>query len=243
MKKELNYIVLVTVCLVSLGIAVTSCQSQAGSVATNPPMPAASPTVEPTPSGDEIRDTITNALLALNTQSNRMDVITIPADGNTQTSTIEFVPPDRKHIVDLNSGVEYIVIGQKVYMKTGASGNWEETQIPASTFLGEGEVSGQTIGETISDVQLVRDDTLDGRAVRVYSYNSTTTASGVELHSQTELWVGVSDGLPYKMVINGEVLSASTDPTSGESKIKAAQAQTSMLITFDPAISIESPIP
>jgi hypothetical protein len=43
------------------------------------------------------------------------------------------------------------------------------------------------------------------------------------------------------MVINGEVLSASTDPASGESKLQAVQAQTITRVTFDPAIRIEAP--
>jgi hypothetical protein len=43
------------------------------------------------------------------------------------------------------------------------------------------------------------------------------------------------------MIIDGEVLQASTDPSSGESKLQAAKALTTMTIAFDPTMQIEIP--
>lgn len=198
---------------------------------------ASIPTEVPTPSADEIRASIVNALLTLSTKPNRMENTTVFRDGRTEISIIEFVPPDRKHIVSPDA--EYVVIGEIVYAKT--SGKWEETSIPASTFMGD-EMTAQKIGETISNVRFIRDDSLDGKAVRVYGYDTTTKAGDIELHSQVELWVGEMDGLPYKMIIDGDVYGISVDSATGESKVTVARAKTTILIDFDPAMNIEAPI-
>ena len=81
------------------------------------------------------------------------------------------------------------------------------------------------------------------RPVKLYRYRSTTKSGDLELHGQTVLWVGQVDGLPYKMVVDGETLAVSNDPATGESKTQAVNAQTTTLIVFDPSLRIESPMP
>ncbi|OQY89799.1 MAG: hypothetical protein B6D39_09155, partial [Anaerolineae bacterium UTCFX2] len=165
--------------------------------------------------------------------------VTVLGDGQTKTNVIEFVPPDRKHIISPDENVEYIVIGEKVY--ANSSGEWEETQIPASAFLGDGLADAQAIGETISLGEFIRQDQFEGADVLIYSYASRTRSGDTELHSQTELWVSVEEGLPMKMVVDGEILSASTDPATGESKLQPVNALTTTIIIFDPTIRIEPP--
>jgi hypothetical protein len=194
------------------------------------------------PAAQDNQNAVVNALLALGTQPNSMRVTTVLSDGQAHNNLIEFVPPDRKHIVDLDQKVEYIIVAQKVYAKN-SSGQWEETQIPASTFMADAQATAETVGRTISDVKMVRRDTLDDRPVIVYSYLSTTQVNGIELHGQTELWVGEKDGLPARMVVDGETLGVSTDPATGESKQQAVKALTTTLIDFDPALSIQPPLP
>ncbi len=207
---------------------------------TQTPLPTAAPDLASTPGADESRSSIVKALSALYDQPNRMEVTTVISGGQTSKNTIEFIPPDKKRIVDEAQAVEYIVIGEKVYAKT--SGQWNETQIPASAFLGDGKVNADTIGSTISDAQWVRKDSLNGTAMNVYRYSSTTVTSGIELRSQTELWIGEQDGLPYQMIIEGDVLSASTDPATGENKLQAVKALSTTLNRFDQTISIEPPV-
>lgn len=256
MMNKQSRILLFAMCVIMMGM-IASCQPQAlngtnplstqelpvAPEPTNTPIPTAAPTAVPTPSAEEIHSSIVNALLELYLTPNRMDVSTALGDGQIRTSVIEFVPPDRKHLVDLDENVEYIVIGEMVYAKTGTSGAWEETQIPASSFMEEEEVTAQKIGETISDAQWIGTDTYNGLTVIVYKYNSTTKSGDIEMHSQTELWVAESDGLPVKMIIDGEILSASVDPDTGESKLQAVPALTTTLIEFDLTLSIEAPIP
>jgi hypothetical protein len=232
--------------VVSLGMSACGSGTLSGPTPapTSIPLPTATPTPTqaPTPSAEEIHNLIVNALLALYTKPNRMEVTTVLADGQTRTGIIEFVPPDRKHLVDPGENVEYIAVGDKVYAKTITSGQWEETQIPAATFMGGGAITAQAIGETMSDARFIRNDTLDGKAVIVYGYNSTAKAGVVELNSQAELWVGEDDGLPYKMITDGETYSASFDPATGESTLSAVKTLMTALITFDPAITIEPPL-
>lgn len=211
-------------------------EGQAVSTATHQP-------TQPALSADSAKDAIIFALQALFTQTNSMQVTTTLADGSTQDTVINFVPPDRKQIIDNSSGIEYIIIGQAVYSKDPAANQWLETSIPASTFMGDDSQTQQNIGDSISEIQVLPPTSSDGKSYHVVRYLSTTTTNGIDLHSQTELWLGESDGLAYKMITDGETYVASTDPATGESKAFAVQAQTTTTITYDPQLTIEAPIP
>ena len=54
--------------------------------------PELTPTLEPTPSLDQVRSVVIKALLALNTMPNQMDVTTVTADGQAHKNMIEFIP-------------------------------------------------------------------------------------------------------------------------------------------------------
>jgi hypothetical protein len=77
-------------------------------------LPTITQTFQSTSGGDDVKDAVIQALLALTTQANRMDVTTVLKDGTSQVSSIEFVPPDRKHILDVTSGIEYLIVNDKV---------------------------------------------------------------------------------------------------------------------------------
>lgn len=201
--------------------------------------PTATPTETPLPDAEQSRATIVQSMLALNSQPNRMTVTTTLQDGTTSTNIIEFVPPDRKRIVSPDVDMEYVIIGEVVYMKV--AGMWITAQIPATTFMGEATTE-ETLTSTVSEPQFLRLDELDGRPMVVYGYQSTTVSEGIELHSQIEMWIGLADGLVYQMVTDGETLSVSTD-ANGQSVSLAVPAHTVTMIEYDSAISIEPPIP
>ncbi|MDX1416765.1 MAG: hypothetical protein R3293_21365, partial [Candidatus Promineifilaceae bacterium] len=64
----------------------------------------------------------------------------------------------------------------------------------------------EMLGLTLSDVQLVGPETLDGRETFVYSYTETLG----ELTAQNRVWLGVNDGRLYRTEsiseLNGENL-------------------------------------
>ncbi|MCU0522009.1 MAG: hypothetical protein MUF84_15120 [Anaerolineae bacterium] len=210
---------------------------------TDSPSPTILPTEAQEPSGEEAQAAVVAALLALYSAPNRMTDTTSLGEAQPTTNVIEFVPPDRKRIASADQGVEYIVIGDDVYVNTKDTGTWEKAQIPGATFLGDGEVTAETISATVSDARWLRSEVLDETAVAVYSYRSTSRSGDVDLQSQTELWIGQDDGLPKRMSVTGETLSVSTDPSTGVSTQKAVQARSTILIEFDTTIRIEPPIP
>jgi hypothetical protein len=172
---------------------------------------------------------------------NQMDVTSVTADGQAHKNVIEFIPPDRKRI--LSEGTETIVAGGKVYLKSSPTDPWQEVQIAASTYLGDQPVTEQSLMAYVEGGEYVRSDALDGRLVKIYRYGSTTISGGISLHSQIELWVGQADGLPYKMVTDGDTLAISLDPATGENKAVAVQAQSTTTIVFNPSLNIEPPLP
>ena len=236
MKSTLKTAMLVLVCFSLLG-SLAACRPQETFSNTS----GIDATLEPTPTTGEIRRAIISALLAMNTRPNKMNVTTYSADGKPHTNVIEFIPPARKHI--LAEGTEIIVAEGKVFLRTTGTDSWQEQGIPASTYLGDQPVTEQSLGATLGDVAYVRSDILDGDPVRIYSYSSSTKTGGMDLHNQTEMWVGRTDGLPYKMVIDGETLAVSLDPATGENKTQVVKANSTATIVFDQTLVIESPIP
>jgi hypothetical protein len=212
---------------------------------TSTPVPPTVPPVPPTPEtvsalgAEEMRSMVVNALLSLYATPNRMSVTTILADGTTHETKIAFVPPDRKYISA--DGAEIMVVDGKVYMKTPSSGKWEETQTPASTYLGDEPVTSESLNNSLDQVEILREDVWNDVPVIVFGYLSTTRSSGIELHGQNKLWVGATDGLPYRLEVDGETLGVSNDPATGESKVMAVKAVTDTIITFDPTLKIALP--
>ena len=241
MKTCVNRMRLLIACML-VAASLAACQSPSASptVLVQLSPTTSIPTLAATPAAAEIRAAIVSALWMLDKQPNRMESTTVPTGGTASKTVIEYIPKDRKRIV--TDTAEVIVAGGKVYLKTTA-GTWqEEPQVPAATYLGDGKVTDQTIASTIGDARLVRSDTLDGKPVLVFSYASTTQSGDIELHSQTELWVGQADGLPCKMIIDGDILGLATDSKTGTTKSVAVKALTTVLIVFDPTIQIEPPL-
>ncbi len=229
MKHQLRYALYLIACLTLL-TQLAACQKANADLTTTG-----------TPSTEAARRIIVHALLLLNTKPNRLDNSTVGADGQTHQNVIETIPPDRKRIVD--NGTEIIVAGGKVYLKDSATAPWQEVDIPASTYLGDMPSTEEALGTFVEGGEFVRSDALEGRAVGIFRYSTTSEASGVSLHNETELWVGQEDGLPYKMVVDGETLAVSVDPATGNNKASAQKALSTMMITFDPSLKIEAPLP
>jgi hypothetical protein len=226
--------------ILMVSLALAACQSP-GAAAVSTQATASTPAATvpgPTPDAQQAQDAIIKALLALSSHANRMDVTTALKGGQTDKSQIEFIPPDRKHIT--GGGAEYIVVGDKVYAKMSDSAGWQQTQISATTFIGD-KPTPESIGKTIGRPQFVGADVLDGKPALVYRYVSTTTSGGVQLHDETKLWVSQKDGLPLKIVADGDALSVVTDPSTGVGKTQAVSAETTTLIHFDPSLKIEAP--
>lgn len=256
MKRQFNCMLLMIMLIIVSGLSAcaTAPEVTTPAAVTNPgqlvvtqvePVAATSvPTITPAPTPDEesLRSKVISALMALSSTQNRMDSLTEIEGGKVNHSIIEFIPKDKKRIVSVEDEVEYIIIGEKVYMKAGASGAWEVAQIPASLFMGQAEVSEQSVGEMISQLQYVGQDQLDGKPMLVIQYIETSKTNDGELESQVELWIGEADGLPYQLIKNGKIYTVVSDPATGENKQVYVEAKTTTTINFEPSFEIIAPI-
>ncbi len=191
------------------------------------------PTSTSAPSPAELRSTILAAFRSLEEKSFRQrSDTTVLSDGKTYNTMVEFVAPDRYHIV--SAPIEYVILGQKVYIKQNDV--WTESQIPAASIVGNGYSKG--LEESISDIQFMGADSLNGKPMQVYQYQNKTKIGDADSTAQSKVWIGVEDHLPYKMVMDGE--TASLDSSTG--KVVGVKSTATISFEYDPAIKIDLPL-
>jgi len=149
-------------------------------------------------------------------------------EGTGQTelkSQVDYVAPDRFHVKYLagtGAGMEMIVIGDQMYMKSG--GGWNKSSggntVPTlrDSFTEEGL-------KTLSDVKFEGNDTLDGRSALIYSYKNVTPQGGYPFNSK--IWIGKDSGLPMKILV---------DYPSGPLKQMTVNYDTETPVTIEPPI-------
>ncbi len=119
-------------------------------------------------------------------------------------SKVEYAEPDRFHISYLGgtgAGMEMIVIGNQMYMKTG--GGWTKSPSAAGASIPNLRDSFTEEGlKTLGEAKFEGDDTVDGKPALVYSYKNVTPKGGYPFHSK--IWVGKNTGLPMKIEVNYE---------------------------------------
>lgn len=193
--------------------------------ATKPPQPTAAPTKPAAPSGDA-RDIYVKAQQAQFDAKAFQSVLVQTAAGQTVTSTVAYVYPDRWYVVSANT--EMIVIGVKGYMKQ--AGAWVEapeylaaliTQLKDPTYIADAV-------KDVTDVKLVGTETLNGVLCNVYEYRQKTTVATIEVVSNGRVWIGAANNLPYKTEVAGEAADA--------------KSSTVLTITYDPNVKIEAPL-
>lgn len=96
----------------------------------------------------------------------------------------------------LSPRVEFYLIGNAFYLKQGANGQWRK--LPSNSAAASGMTStllapkdSLTSAITAHNATLSGTDILDGKPMLVYQYTLN--------NAPATLWVGVADGLPYKM--------------------------------------------
>ena len=177
------------------------------------------------------REAILKALEGMQGQKHRTrNNIHLLESGETQDTVVEYVPPDRYHIIA--GAQEIIVMGTMVYLKVGEQ--WElNSKLPAAQVVDSESLTW--MATTLEKIKAEGQETLDGKAMQVYSYQSANRAGDLWLVSQTRLWVGAADGLPYKLESQGDIQGVI--PANG--KAVKRRAVTTMLIEYDPTIEIE----
>lgn len=205
--------------------------------ATNAPAVAATiavTTASPSGANGGLSDLIIAAQRALmSTSAYRVRTITTLANGTTTTTTVEFVAPDRFSMAQ-PGGEGFIIIGTNSYQK-GPNTGWQKSAIDMSGIINsfrDPKVLEDLAKSIItSDVQRLGDDTLNGRSMHVYQYNTAVTVGDKTIRGATKIWIGADDGLPYRQ--------------EGDQDSILGTGRTHSIITYDynsADIKIDSPV-
>jgi hypothetical protein len=151
------------------------------------------------------------------------------ADGKKQTTVIEYVNPDRYHLV--TPGTEIIIVEEGTFIKE-AAGQWQKSPVNMQGMMTE-ILSEQGIEKIVrelkyEDIQLVGADLIGGKPMWVYQYKSALDAGGAKVATESKNWIGALDRLPYRV-------EAISDAGSG------AKATTTVVYEYDDSLKIEAP--
>jgi hypothetical protein len=187
-------------------------------------VPTAVPSATPPPAPSDPQQALIDILKsAMQAPPYHISSTTTSDSGTTTVITGEVALPDHMHI-KTSHGTEMLVVGDKSYQMV--NGSWQPFSIDISSILNG--ILGGAAGDpskTVSNVQYLGQDNLNGAATQVYSFTSTADLGGETVTSQVKMWV--ANGLPVRQEINGEFAG-----------IKSKTVQN---ITYDPSIKIEAP--
>jgi hypothetical protein len=189
---------------------VTSAQPTQTSAAqpTTVPPPTATSNNAPPASGSGALDLIANAMQAqASAKSFRSTSVTTTETGATSTTVLEYVAPDRVHMLRSGSagpGSETITIkGQGTWQKI--KGTWTKSPVDLSAaafaFLDPKLIDQVKSSVNIGTLQLIGPDLLGTTPTFVYQYNMDikgVTADGGDLKGSYKVWIGVTDHRVYK---------------------------------------------
>jgi hypothetical protein len=166
---------------------------------------AGTSSVNPITATTDPRGAVTKAMSAmLAAKSYRARWVTSSSSGTNSTMMLEFVAPDRYHLVreaERSAGnvnkMETIVVGQETFMKMG-DGSWQRFPVNVGELIAR--FRDPKVIEELSksaEVKFVGADTVDGSATMVYQYTySDPEGKGVKTTAKT--WIGVANNLPLR---------------------------------------------
>jgi hypothetical protein len=167
-------------------------------------------------SSDKPLDVMMKATRAqLDARSYRANVRNTASNGTTSAMVIEYVAPDRYHMVThsqaggRDNSLEYVIIGKSSFMKMNG-GAWRNFPVDMSQMIGAFRDPKfiEELAKT-SDVKFVGADTLDGAPMLIYEY-TIDNFMGMKMKSHAKTWVAVADGLPRKSESEGEFSGVKT---------------------------------
>jgi hypothetical protein len=115
---------------------------------------------------------------------------------NEMHMQVSFAAPDRYHLK--NAGMESIIIGKNTYMRI--NGTWKKFPLDLGSAIPSMRDAFTEEGlKTISDVQYVGDENVNGKDSLVYRYKGSGLKGGSAYTSR--LWIARDDGLPQKIEV------------------------------------------
>jgi hypothetical protein len=195
------------------------------------PLVLANPGSGTPPSAEVLKATLQAAFEALKSQKSYRYRSTMLIGGQTYQTMIEYMLPDKKHIVTDNG--EFIVTADKVYVKSGETWSVSPT-LTAETF--KDDLSSLT--ENAENIQWLGQEPLDGKDMQVLQFEVKDSSASTALPQQFKLWIGAGDSLPYKLTIVGS--ASSVDQSTGQTG--QVQAVSTLLFEYDQTIQIFIPV-
>jgi hypothetical protein len=200
--------------------------------ATTPPTTAPEPTQPPASTaapatGSHNLDEVMKAAQAQLAQKGYRVRITSESGGTKTDMNVEFVAPDRYHIV--SPATEMIIIANKTYMKQDAA--WVQVPMDMSAMLEQMQdpaLMMEATGLKLRNVNYKGAEDVDGVAADAYEYDSTLSMQGTAYDSHSQLWVDRKSGLPLKSV--------------GTSELSGIKSVTTSLYEYPVDLKIEAPI-
>lgn len=156
--------------------------------------------------GQAQEDVIRAAMRAQLESPQLRTVLNMDLDGEPSMTTIDYVSPDRFRLTQPD--LDMIIIGDKTYQNGGDG--WEILEMNMAAMITKFRKSDLIDSVVLSDVQMLPDETVGGKACNVYSY--TQEFEGII--SQDKLWIEKSTGLPLKLESEGEVLNTQSKSVS-----------------------------
>ena len=198
MKRSTRMKMILLCCLLA---AVPGCAT--GPRNTNESPAAASAPASPAvaPSADPLEDVARSMRAQMEVKSFRVRM-EFSYSGNSNTRVVEFVAPDRFHMISDKN--EVFIVGPATYMK-GPKGNWQRVPMDVNAMI-QSFRDPQIIDEVrkSTNAKFIGPDTLDGSPMLVYEY-TMSNAFGTNSTSTTKSWISATDGLPRRLEIDGEI--------------------------------------
>jgi hypothetical protein len=224
MKKTHQILFLIGLFSLLLGAACNPQPAAPSTAVTQPPAPILSPA--------EMKTAILGAFGGQSALAYQQVSDVVLQDGAAHHTVVKFMPPSSYSIVS-DEKTELSVIGDKVYLKD--NGAWGLIQASAGDIIDMGYL--ERLEKTISDIQYLGTDTLNGKSVRIYQFKNGARAGGTDVTVQTKAWLGAADSLPYQMVITGP--TTTLDTATG--KVSSVPSVTTTVYTYDASITVSAP--
>jgi outer membrane lipoprotein-sorting protein len=236
LKRILFITILFLFCLALVSGCKSRTETQPGG---SPEGSATTPGSVTTAGGANAKEELTKAMKAVMDAKSYRSSLTTSKDGGVQSiTTVEFVAPDRFHMIqDLNTADkgqarhEMVAVGGEVFMKS-ADGHWRKMPVDMSKMLTA--VRDPKVIDDITkeaDVKFLGTEQLNGQPMNVYQY-TLKNALGSGVNSITKTWVSQTDNRPYKIETDQELnINGKTEKSHTSSSY----------VDYDTDIRIEAP--
>ncbi len=161
----------------------------------------------------------------LDAPKTRANIVSTSAGGVASLITVDFVAPDSFHMTTKSADVvisDMILMAGKTYLYDPSNG-WSLSPMDLSSAVMSVRNSDMIKETTLSNIQRLPDEDLNGKPCLLYSYGSSYQGIG----SQNKIWIEKASMLPLRL--------------ESESEYTGAKTQTVIDYSYEDSIEINAP--